>query len=68
MEPVRIEVNIFKKRLDKGEPIFIIDSRSTHSFAESDVKIPGSIRLHFREIEGHLTELPRDRTIVTYCT
>ncbi len=68
MEPVRIDIDALKRKLDRGEPVFIIDSRSTHAWEESDVVIPGSIRLHYQEIEGHLGELPRDRTIVTYCT
>lgn len=68
MEPARISVTEVKKRLDKGEPVFFIDSRSPHSWEESGIKIPGARRIHFSELKQHLQEIPRDRLIVTYCT
>jgi rhodanese-related sulfurtransferase len=68
MEPKRISVAEVKKRLDNGEPIFFIDTRSPHSWEGSDVKIPGSRRIHYNDLPQHLGEIPRDRLIVTYCT
>ena len=68
MEIKRISVVEVKKRLDKGEPIFFIDTRSSHAWGESDVKIPGAVRLHYSELEQHLDEVPRDRLIIPYCT
>lgn len=64
----RITINEVKKRMDRGEPILFIDTRNAHDWGESAVKLPGARRLHFSELERHLKELPRDRTIVTYCT
>jgi rhodanese-related sulfurtransferase len=66
--PARIELDEFKRKFDRGEPVYIIDTRSPRDREASDVKIPGAVRLHFRDIEARLDELPRDRTIVTYCT
>ena len=68
MEPVRIDVNKLKWKLDHGEPVLIIDTRSPASWEGSNHQIPGAVRLHYHELEEHLDELPRDRTIVTYCT
>jgi len=68
MEPARISIDEVKKRLDKGEPILFIDTRNPHDWGESDVKIPGALRIHYSELEQRLDELPRDRLIVTYCT
>jgi len=68
MEPRRIRVADVKKRLERGEPILFIDTRSSHSWEESDVKIPGAVRIHYSELPQRLGELPRDRLIVTYCT
>jgi rhodanese-related sulfurtransferase len=65
--PVRIELNEFKRKLDRGEPVYIIDTRSPRDWKASDVKIPGAVRLHFRDLDAHLAKLPRDGTIVTYC-
>ncbi len=67
MEPERIDAAEVKKRLEQGEPVFIIDTRSPHDWEASDVKIPGAVRIHFFELPKRINELPRDRTIVTYC-
>ena len=64
----RISVGEVKTKLDKGEPIFLIDTRNPHDWGESDVKLPGALRIHFSELKKHLDELPSDRLIVTYCT
>jgi rhodanese-related sulfurtransferase len=64
----RITVDEVKRRMDKGEPMLLIDTRNSHDWGESDVKLPGARRIHYSELEQHLGELPRDRTIVTYCT
>jgi rhodanese-related sulfurtransferase len=68
VEPKRISPAEVKKRLDKGEPIFFIDTRSQHAWGESGVQIPGARRIHYSELMQYLDELPRDRLIVTYCT
>lgn len=64
----RITVKEVKERMDKGEPILFVDTRNPHDWSESDVKLPGALRIHFSELEKHLDKLPRDRSIVTYCT
>jgi len=68
LELKRISLAEVKKRLDRGDPILFIDSRSQHAWEDSSVKIPGALRIHYSELEKHLDELPRDRLIVTYCT
>ena len=68
MEISRISIEDLKSRLDLGEQIFIIDTRSRAAWSESGVKISGAVRIHFDDLEQHITEIPRDRTIVTYCT
>jgi rhodanese-related sulfurtransferase len=68
MELDRITINEIKGKMDKGESILFIDTRNSHDWGESDVKLPGALRIHFSELEQHLNELPRDRLIVTYCT
>lgn len=68
MEPARITIAEVMERMDRGEPILFIDTRSPTAWNESDVKLPGAIRMHYTEIEQRLRELPKDRLIVTYCT
>ncbi len=64
----RITVDEVKKKMDEGESILLIDTRNPHDWSESSVKLPGALRIHYSELEQHLEELSRDRTIVTYCT
>jgi rhodanese-related sulfurtransferase len=68
MEISRITIEDLKSRLDRGEQIFIIDTRSRAAWSESDVKIPGAVRIHFDDLEKRINEIPSGRTIVTYCT
>jgi rhodanese-related sulfurtransferase len=68
VEIKRITVDEVKQRMDRGESPLFIDTRNPHDWGESDVRLPGALRLHFSELERHLDELPRDRLIVTYCT
>jgi len=67
-ETKRITVGEVKKRMDRGEPVFIIDTRSPGDWEESDAKLPGARRIHYQQLEEHLDEIPRDRLIVPYCT
>jgi len=55
-------------RFDKGKPIVFVDTRNPRARADSDVKLPGAMRIPADDVESHLGEIPRDRTIVTYCT
>jgi rhodanese-related sulfurtransferase len=68
MEPARISANELKRRLDSGEPLFLIDTRSPESWKSSRVQLPHSVRVHFSELGNRLAEIPRDRAVVAYCT
>jgi rhodanese-related sulfurtransferase len=67
-EVSRITVDEARERLDRGEPLAIVDARSQDSWGHSDEQIPGSIRVPPDEAAAHLDEIPRDRAVVTYCT
>ena len=54
-----------KELLDKGEAI-IIDVRSEASYEAGHAK--GAILIPATEILSHLDKLPRDKTIITYCS
>jgi len=64
----RITVDELRKRLDAGEPFLFLDTRNPKAWGESDVKVPGAIRVPVGHFEDYLAELPKDRPIVTYCT
>jgi rhodanese-related sulfurtransferase len=57
-----------KQRLDRGEPIVFVDSRSPQAWAVSYLRLPGAIRIPADQVDGNVKALPRGRPIVTYCT
>ncbi len=68
IDVARVTVDEVKARIDRGEPIAFIDARSVSSWGESDEQIRGSIRVPPDDVNAHLAEIPKDRSIVTYCT
>ncbi|HSL47038.1 MAG TPA: rhodanese-like domain-containing protein [Anaerolineales bacterium] len=63
----RIEVEAAKTMLDSGEGV-ILDVIASHIWPSMARTIPGAIRIPPEEIEQRFHELPRDKTIITYCT
>jgi rhodanese-related sulfurtransferase len=58
-----------KNRLDRGEPIQFVDSRSPAAWEASDVKLPGAVRIPADQVDDNHRVLPeRGQPIVTYCT
>ena len=53
-----------KDRLDNGEAILVVDSRSTSTFESRH--IAGAISVPDFEVESRLDEFPRDQEIVFY--
>ncbi len=68
IEATRITVDEVKQRLDRGEQFTFVDSRNPKAWVESDKKLPNAIRVPAEELEQHLDEIPKDRTVITYCT
>jgi rhodanese-related sulfurtransferase len=68
MEATRITVDEVGERMRRGEPFTFVDTRNPQAWAESDVKLPGAIRVPAGEVEQHISSIPRDRVVVTYCT
>ena len=52
--------------LIKEGKAFVVDVRSQDSYDKGH--IPGSKLIPVGEIANHINELPRDKTIVTYCS
>jgi len=54
--------------MEAGEDFTIIDTRNPQAWGDSDVKLPGAIRVPIGDLQQHISEIPRDKPIVTYCT
>lgn len=57
-----------EERLDRGEPLTLLDVRNPRAWSKPDVKLPGAILVPIEDVEKRCGELPRDRAIITYCT
>lgn len=68
MEVTRVTVDEIAERMNRGEAFTFIDTRNPTAWAEAETKLPGALRLPLDEIEQHLDQIPRDRTVITYCT
>jgi rhodanese-related sulfurtransferase len=68
VEATRVTPDEVRARMDRGERFVFVDARNDKAWAESDVKLPGAVRLPANEAGRRAAELPRDRTIITYCT
>ena len=53
--------------VDSGKAL-ILDVVASHVWPSMTRTIHGSIRIPPEEIEARLGELPRDKTMITYCT
>lgn len=68
MEATRVTVDEIKERMDRGEAFTFVDTRNPQAWGESDRKLPGAIRVPADEVEQLVDQIPRDRTVITYCT
>jgi rhodanese-related sulfurtransferase len=68
MDLPRITPRQVAERLDHGERIAFVDSRSAHAYEQATHQIPGSIRIAPDQVDGHTDDLPRGATVVAYCT
>ena len=68
MEATRVTVDEVKARMDRGEAFTFVDARNQKAWTEADTKLPGAIRVPADESESQLEEIPRDRTVISYCT
>ena len=68
MKPTPVDPSDANEMLERGDGIVFVDARNPAAWGSSTVKLPGAIRIPVDEVEEHLSEVPRDRTAITYCT
>ena len=64
----RISPDILKRMLDAGEEVTIIDLRTALDVAAAPYAIPGSLWIPAEQLDAHLSDIPRDRDLVLYCS
>ncbi len=68
MEVPRITVKELKEKLDGGEDVTILDVRNPTAWANSDVRLPGALRIVMDDLDSRAEAFDRAKTVVAYCT
>jgi adenylyltransferase/sulfurtransferase len=63
---VEMDVESVAARLDAGEDIYLLDVRNPDELEEHGM-IAGAVNIPIDQLEARLSEVPRDKEIVTYC-
>ncbi len=64
----RLEPEDLKRRLDEGEPLYIVDLRHPLDYLPDPRVLPGAVRFTADSLLKNSDSIPRDRDIVLYCT
>ena len=64
----RVTVKELESMLSGGRDVVIIDIRTGGSYNASKVKIKGAVRMPPSELKGRLSEIPKGKKVVAYCT
>jgi len=68
IEPTRITADELQERMNRGEQFSILDNRNPKAWGDAENKLPGALRVEADAVEKHVSQIPRDRAIITYCT
>ncbi|HXY97121.1 MAG TPA: DedA family protein/thiosulfate sulfurtransferase GlpE [Steroidobacteraceae bacterium] len=68
LDMARISVEELKRQIEQGDAPVIVDVRSTTAQTLEARRIPGAVNVPVQDAARHLSELPRDREIILYCT
>jgi len=63
---VEMDVESVAARLDAGEDIYLLDVRTPEELEEHGM-IAGAVNIPIDQLEARLSEVPKDKEIVTYC-
>ena len=64
----RITVGQLRRRMNAGEDFTVIDVRNPQAWAQSDSMIPGAIRVSADDLDQRLSQIPKGKSVVAYCT
>ena len=67
-DDLRISAEDLRKRMEAGEDFVVIDTRNPQAWAQSDAKLPEAIRIPADKLEEQLAQIPKNKSVVAYCT
>ncbi|HEX8846833.1 MAG TPA: hypothetical protein VF791_19475 [Pyrinomonadaceae bacterium] len=66
--PELISASAAWRLVEEGAHPVFLDTRNSKHWGQSDVQIPGSLRIWRENLESRIGEVPRGRTVIPYCT
>jgi rhodanese-related sulfurtransferase len=67
-EPELISAEDAWRLVQEGANPVFLDTRNAKHWGQSDVMIPEAVHIWRGELAARINEVPRGRTVVTYCT
>jgi 3-mercaptopyruvate sulfurtransferase SseA len=67
-EVARITAEEVKARMDRGDALTFVDSRSHSSWETAVSMIPGAFRVPPDEIDRYISDVPKGKPVIVYCT
>lgn len=67
MGPIRVAVDEAKEKLDQGG-VTILDVDDPGSYGRRADRIAGAVRIDPRDINSEYERLPKEETVLAYCT
>jgi len=64
----RITPEDLLQRLERKEPLVVLDLRHQLEFVGDPHVIPGALRMSPEDLDRRYSEIPRDRDVVLYCS
>lgn len=64
--PIR-RISLDEAQRSEKKAVFV-DARSATALTRNPLQIPGAIHVPIKHLDESLKHLPRNRTLVTYCT
>lgn len=64
----RTSVQELRKRLDRGEPVIVLDVRQPEAIRLDSRRVPGAVAMSPDSVVERWRELPPEREVVAYCT
>ena len=68
LDIARIKPEELRDRMNAGEEFTVIDVRNPQEWGQSEVMLPGAIRLPMDELDKSLARIPKNKPVVAYCT